>query len=148
MWAGDIDNNGSLDIYFSNYVQNSGQGGVLDVLLINDGNGFFADESQSRLGIFSNWQNLSPAAPYMFRIEDFEDNGLNDLYIIDNNSDFVLCANFIFIVELETTYQSAQDNSHKMNVVPNPFSKRTHLNYDLISYSQVRIDAINLHRIL
>ena len=156
LWAGDIDNNGSLDIYFSNYGQNSGQGGVLDVLLINDGNGYFTDESQSRLGNlrnsafgtsveihdmdgdddldivkistlynvepwnnrgvfilfndgsgnFSNWQNIAAQnAPYMFTIDDFDDNGLNDLYVVDDNSDYVLTANFA-IPDISVNYSS------------------------------------------
>ncbi len=143
LWAGDIDNNGSPDIYFSNYGQNAGQGVVEDVLLMNDGNGYFTDESASRLGnlrnsafgtsveildmdgdddldivkistlynvspwnsrgvfvlfnngtgTFTNWQNLAPAAPYMFTAGDFDGNGLKDLYVVDDNPDYLLSVN-------------------------------------------------------
>lgn len=144
VWAGDIDDNGSLDIYFSNYGQNQGQGVSEDVLLINNGNGYFTDETDARMGNlrnsafgtsveivdmdgdddldivkistlfgvspwndnavlllfndgsgnFSNWQNLTPSgAPYMFTIGDFNENGLKDLYVVDDNSDYLLSVN-------------------------------------------------------
>ncbi|RMH30072.1 MAG: VCBS repeat-containing protein [Planctomycetota bacterium] len=49
--AGDIDGDGDLDLYFSNY--NPEPAGVTeDVLLINNGAGVFTDDTASRLGDF------------------------------------------------------------------------------------------------
>jgi len=45
--AGDVDDNGALDLYFANYRE---QFGTTDVLLMNDGTGHFVNESDSRLG--------------------------------------------------------------------------------------------------
>lgn len=48
--AGDVDNDGDLDLYFGDY--DSGGAQILDYnnrLLINDGNGFFTDQTNSRL---------------------------------------------------------------------------------------------------
>ncbi len=48
--SGDIDGDGDMDLYFGDY--DSGGNQIFDYnnrLLINDGNGFFADESESRL---------------------------------------------------------------------------------------------------
>lgn len=45
--AGDVTGNGAPDLYFSNYRQ---FGATTDALLINDGNGFFTDETEERLG--------------------------------------------------------------------------------------------------
>jgi len=52
VWGGDITGNGSMDLYFTNYKQ--GGGTAKDFLFINDGNGFFTDESQARLGDLRN----------------------------------------------------------------------------------------------
>ena len=52
VWGGDITGNGAMDIYFTNYKQ--GGGTAKDFLFINDGNGFFTDESQARLGDLRN----------------------------------------------------------------------------------------------
>ncbi len=161
LWAGDIDGDDDLDIYFSNYGQNSGQGGVQDVLFINDGDGSFTDETDVRLGNlqnsafgtsveihdmdgdddldivkistlynvppwnsrgvfllfndgtgnFSNWQNLTPgAAPYMFTIGDFDDNNLNDLYVVDDNPDYILTAiSAIPDVSVNYAFQNSPD---------------------------------------
>lgn len=136
LWAGDVTGNGALDIYFSNY---NPSGGSLDVLLINDGNGFFTDETQARLGdlrnsafgtsaeihdmdndgdedivkistlydifpwnskgvyvlynegdgTFTNWQRYESPAPYMFTIVDFNNDGMKDVYIVDDNADYI-----------------------------------------------------------
>ncbi len=45
--AGDVNGDGKLDLYFANYDFDLGAD---DLLLINDGNGNFIDESQTRLG--------------------------------------------------------------------------------------------------
>ncbi|WP_456425519.1 FG-GAP-like repeat-containing protein [Rhodocaloribacter sp.] len=51
VWAGDIDGDGSLDLYFANYKE---FGTAFDVLLMNDGAGFFTDETLARLGDLRN----------------------------------------------------------------------------------------------
>lgn len=48
VWTGDIDNDGDLDAYFSNYQSDN------DVLIINDGSGFFTDETDARMGSLAN----------------------------------------------------------------------------------------------
>ncbi|MFT7680447.1 MAG: hypothetical protein ACI8QC_004453 [Planctomycetota bacterium] len=48
--AGDVDGDGSLDLYFADY-DVSGNPDVDDRLLINDGNGFFTDETSSRMSV-------------------------------------------------------------------------------------------------
>ena len=51
LWPGDINGDSYPDLYLNNY----GQGGLSeDVLLINDGNGYFTDESDARLGNLRN----------------------------------------------------------------------------------------------
>jgi hypothetical protein len=51
IWAGDLTGNGAPDLYFSNY--NPGSASE-DILLINDGDGNFTDESDARLGNLRN----------------------------------------------------------------------------------------------
>ncbi|MCB0761882.1 MAG: VCBS repeat-containing protein, partial [Flavobacteriales bacterium] len=140
VWGGDLTGDGDLDLYFVNYKVNSGGGTAKDFLLINDGNGFFTNESQARLGDlrnsafgtagqihdidndgdndiikvstlynvapwnargtiilfndgtgnFTNWQNLTPSSsPYMFDIADFNQDGMLDIYIVDDGFDYV-----------------------------------------------------------
>ena len=136
LWAGDVTGNGALDIYFSNYNPN---GGSNDVLLINDGNGVFTDETVSRMGnlrrsafgtsaeihdmdndgdndivkistlyeiepwnaqgvfilfnegdgTFTDWVQVPGEAPYMFTVADFNQDGLKDLYVVDDNPDYI-----------------------------------------------------------
>jgi len=50
VWAGDIDNDNDLDVFFSNYRNQI----TTDALLINDGTGNFTDETASRLGSYAN----------------------------------------------------------------------------------------------
>ncbi|MBL7941746.1 MAG: VCBS repeat-containing protein [Flavobacteriales bacterium] len=50
VWAGDVTGEGYPDIYFCNYRVNSGGGTAKDYLLINNGTGYFTNESQARLG--------------------------------------------------------------------------------------------------
>ena len=47
VWGGDVTGNGALDIYLSNYKE---IGGTRDLLLINNGGGFFTNETDERLG--------------------------------------------------------------------------------------------------
>ncbi len=54
VWGGDVDGNGTKDLYFCNYKQNASGGIAQDFLLMNDGNGFFTNESQARLGNLRN----------------------------------------------------------------------------------------------
>ena len=51
VWAGDLDGQNGPDLYFANYVPS---GGTSDVLLMNDGTGFFTDETNTRLGANQN----------------------------------------------------------------------------------------------
>ncbi len=41
-------------------------------------------------GNFTNWQNVAPFAPYMFEIADFDGNGLVDLYVVDDATDYLI----------------------------------------------------------
>lgn len=50
-WSGDLTGNGAPDLYMVNY---DSTGMALDVLFINDGNGNFTDETQSRMGALRN----------------------------------------------------------------------------------------------
>ena len=50
--AGELDGNPGLDLYFSNY--NPGGTATVDVLLVNNGSGVFADQSAARLGSYAN----------------------------------------------------------------------------------------------
>lgn len=52
VWAEDVNGDESPDLYFVNYKQTGGA--ALDWLLINDGNGYFTDESEARLGNLRN----------------------------------------------------------------------------------------------
>jgi hypothetical protein len=54
VWGGDLTGNGAMDIYFVNYRVNGGGGTAEDFLLINDGNGFFTEEANARLGNLRN----------------------------------------------------------------------------------------------
>ncbi len=49
--AGDVNGDGHLDIYFSNYRPS---GGTSDALFINDGTGHFTDQTDARLGNYKN----------------------------------------------------------------------------------------------
>lgn len=134
--AGDVNGDGALDLYFSNYVMD---GTTDDVLLINDGNGNFADEGETRLGNlidvafgtqadiidmdgdgdrdivklsanqpsgpfgtdgifvlyndgtgnFSDWSTVPSNEAYMYIIEDFDNNGEYDFYVVDDGADYV-----------------------------------------------------------
>ena len=158
LWAGDVTGNGALDIYFSNY---DPDGASLDVLLINDGNGFFTDETDSRLGnlrrsafgtsaeihdmdndgdndiikistlfevspwfqqgvfilfnegegTFSNWMFVPSEAPYMFTVADFNEDGMKDIYVVDDDADYI---NFATAISPDNgiTYQTS--------VIPDP----------------------------
>ncbi|MFT6040026.1 MAG: hypothetical protein ACI9C2_000181 [Gammaproteobacteria bacterium] len=80
--AGDVTGNGLPDLYFGDY-DSSGAGGsgqpsnkdMNDRLLINDGNGFFTDESQLRMTT----QMLKSAFGNSVIIADFNGDGANDV---------------------------------------------------------------------
>lgn len=141
VWGGDVTGDGHKDIYFVNYRQNSAGGASMDYLLINNGNGVFTNQSQTRLGnlrnsafgtacqihdidgdgdndiiknstlynvapwnargvlvlfnngtgTFTNWQNLVPtSSPYMFEVADFNNDGMLDVFVVDDGSDYLL----------------------------------------------------------
>lgn len=74
VWGGDIDGDLDQDIYFVNYKQGGGGGVAKDFLLINDGNGVFTDESQSRLGDLRN-----SAFGTSVQIHDMDNDGDQDI---------------------------------------------------------------------
>jgi len=41
-------------------------------------------------GNFSNWQNVAPFSPYMISIDDFDGNGFNDVFVVDDGQDYVI----------------------------------------------------------
>jgi hypothetical protein len=82
-WIEDMDNDGDQDILkistlFS--VSPWNDNGLF--VLFNDGT-----------GNFSNWQNLAPFAPYMFEVQDFNQDGMMDCFVVDDGSDYVLLTN-------------------------------------------------------
>ncbi len=71
VWGGDVTGNGALDIYFSNYNPGSATN---DILLINDGTGFFSNETGPRLG-----QNANVAFGTSVEIHDVDNDGDQDI---------------------------------------------------------------------
>jgi hypothetical protein len=41
-------------------------------------------------GNFSNWQNIAPFSPYMISIDDFDGNGFNDVFVVDDGQDYII----------------------------------------------------------
>ena len=74
VWGGDVSGDGNLDIYFINYKPNSGGGTAKDYLLINNGAGYFTNESQARLGSLRN-----SAFGTAVQIADVDNDGDNDI---------------------------------------------------------------------
>ena len=57
------------------------------VVLFNEDNGYF-----------SNWQQITPSltsSPYMFTVEDYNNDGLLDVFVVDDARDFTLLTNSI-----------------------------------------------------
>lgn len=71
VWGEDVNGDTALDLYFSNY---KSFGGTRDVLFINDGNGFFTNETGARLGDLAN-----VAFGTSVEIHDMDDDGDNDI---------------------------------------------------------------------
>ncbi len=69
--AGDVDGDGALDLYFSNYIMD---GTTEDLLLMNDGNGNFTDEGIDRLGNL-----IDVAFGTQANIIDMDGDGDNDI---------------------------------------------------------------------
>ncbi|PHI20602.1 hypothetical protein CEQ90_07580 [Lewinellaceae bacterium SD302] len=143
--AGDLDGDDDLDLYFINYRRTASTDIAGDFLFINDGNGNFTAEGQTRLGdlrnsafgtgveirdmdndgdndiikvstlfsvppwnergvfvlfnegdgTFQNWQDVANPfsnSIYMIEIADFNLDGKQDLYVVDDGADFVLTA--------------------------------------------------------
>lgn len=74
LWGGDVTGDGHQDIYFVNYKPNSGGGTAKDFLLINNGSGFFTNESDARLGTLRN-----SAFGTAVQIADMDNDGDNDI---------------------------------------------------------------------
>ena len=169
---GDIDGDGDLDIYFSNYKQGGDDTNDIndmskDFLLINDGNGNFTEEAASRLGdlrsssfgtqvdlkdmdndgdidvikttqlfigppwndegtiilynngdgTFTNWQNIAQpfdTQTYMFDIQDYNDDGLLDVFLVSDNPDYVLFAEAI-VPDTYIEYTRVANFSNQLN---------------------------------
>jgi hypothetical protein len=71
LWGGDVTGNGALDIYFANYNPSAATN---DILFINDGSGFFTNETTQRLGSFAN-----VAFGTSVEIHDMDDDGDRDI---------------------------------------------------------------------
>ena len=82
LWAGDVTGDGSLDIYFANYVQDDGGSnpGTNDILMINNGDGIFTNETTDRLGILA-----TVAFGTSVEIHDMDNDGDNDIVKISAN---------------------------------------------------------------
>lgn len=72
--VGDVTGNGAPDLYFAHYHQ-SADVDLNDRLLINDGNGFFSDESTSRMTFDMRDSSFGVSAT----IEDMNGDGVNDI---------------------------------------------------------------------
>ncbi len=72
--AGDVNGDGDLDLYFADY-DVAGNPDVDDRLLINDGNGFFTDETASRMTVAMVDSPFGNAA----EIVDMNGDGVNDI---------------------------------------------------------------------
>lgn len=72
--AGDVTGDGYPDLYFAHY-QQSADVDLNDRLLINDGNGFFTDESTSRMTASMRGSSFGTTCS----IEDFNGDGVNDI---------------------------------------------------------------------
>ncbi|MHC4608777.1 MAG: FG-GAP repeat domain-containing protein [Planctomycetota bacterium] len=71
VWGGDVTGNEAPDLFFSNYRMG---GGSMDILLINDGNGMFTNETVERLGSYANVAFGTSA-----EIHDLDNDGDNDI---------------------------------------------------------------------
>ena len=71
VWAGDVNGDNALDLYFSNYDPNAATN---DILFINDGSGNFTNETDTRLG---NLANVSFGTSV--EIHDVDNDGDNDI---------------------------------------------------------------------
>ena len=74
VWGGDLTGDGAMDLYFTNYKQNATGGIAKDFLFVNDGNGFFTNESETRLGDLRNSAFGTTA-----EIHDIDNDGDNDV---------------------------------------------------------------------
>ncbi len=85
--AGDLTGDGAPDLYFADYDTPGGQiHDYQNKLLINDGNGFFADESVLRMGTLYNYGGNVGLENYLFSsfgtaaaIADMNNDGVNDV---------------------------------------------------------------------
>ncbi|HKK40097.1 MAG TPA: FG-GAP-like repeat-containing protein, partial [Cryomorphaceae bacterium] len=60
-------------------------------------------------GNFSNWQNVAPFSPYMISIDDFDGNGFNDVFVVDDGQDYV--------IQVTGAVQDVSCTTNRINVV-------------------------------
>lgn len=84
----DMDNDGDLDLIKNTTLYNVAPWNARGtIVLFNDGTGFF-----------SNWQNITGGqSPYMFEIDDYDGNGILDVYIVDDGADYVMMGQSITV---------------------------------------------------
>ena len=76
----DMDNDGDLDVLkISTLYSVSPWNDNGLMILFNDGT-----------GNFTNWQNVAPWAPYMFEVHDYNDDGMKDIFVVDDGNDYIL----------------------------------------------------------
>ncbi len=79
----DMDNDGDQDIL---------KVSTLFSVLPWGGNGLFVLFNDGT-GNYSNWQNIAPAAPYMFEVADYNSDGLLDVFVVDDAADYLVTVN-------------------------------------------------------
>ncbi len=81
----DFDNDGDNDILKVSTLYSVAPWNDLGIMLLfNDGT-----------GNFSTWQNIAPFAPYMFEVFDYNDDGLQDVFVVDDANDYILITNSV-----------------------------------------------------
>ena len=81
----DMDNDGDQDILkVSTLFPVLPWGDVGLFVLFNDG-----------AGTFANWQNIAPGAPYTFEVGDFNADGFLDVFVVDDEADYLVTVNSV-----------------------------------------------------
>ena len=106
VWAGDVSGDLIPDVYFSNYEPS---GGTNDVLLINDGSGFFTDETSARLGNRANVAFGTSA-----EIHDVDNDGDSDIIKISTLYEVAPFQQGIYILYNDGSGNFSQTNFTKL----------------------------------